>query len=358
MVRLQLAMRKTWQLYRRFILLFSVSLFMMLALVACPNGSEVSTNGSDSSNNQSQVTVGIQVSPAMTLVMVAQEKGFFQEEGVNVEIKEFTAGKFALQAFLGGSIDFAVSGEVPVALATLQGNKIRVVSQVVEDTTNEVRVVALKDGELKDPTEYFKKKRRKLATSIGGGPEFYTYEFLKRYQIKDDEIEIVSQKPEDMPAALASGSVDAISIFDPFAFIAEKRLRERAITFTDPELYSEFYVLDARPEQIEQQSEEIESLLKGLKRAGEFIDENPEEAKQILQDYTKLERDVIDGIWNNFVFKPALTQKLIDYWNAQGDWAKETGKVTPETSIPNFRDIVDSSFLEKVDPSLVKLNNS
>src|SRR2546430_17673869 len=80
------------------------------------------------------VTVGIQVSPAMALVMVAKDKGFFGQEQIDVELKEFTAGKFALQAFLSGSIDFAVSGEVPVALASLQGNQMRVVTQVVGST--------------------------------------------------------------------------------------------------------------------------------------------------------------------------------------------------------------------------------
>lgn len=347
MFQLQSFFNKKSGNFRQFLLIFISSLILLLSLTSCL--------GNIRTVDKSKVTVGIQVSPAMTLVMVAKDEGFFLDEGVDVELKEFTAGKFALQAFLSGSIDFAVSGEVPVALATLQGNPIRVVSQVVENTTNEVRVVALKDGEITEPTQYFKSKKRKLATSIGGGPEFYTYEFLKRYQIQNNEVEIVSQKPEDMPAALETGSVDAISIFDPFAFIAEKNLKDRAITFTNPELYSEFYVLNVRPEQIEKQPKEIEALLRGLVRAGEFIQKEPEEAKRILQKYTKLDKDVIDGIWDNFVFKPALTQKLIDYWEAQADWAKATGKVTPETQVPNFRDIVDVRFLEKVAPDAVRL---
>ena len=127
-----------------------------------------------------KVTIGIQVSPAMTLIMVAKDKGFFSKEGLDVELKQFTAGKFALQAFLSGSIDFAVSGEVPVTLASLQGNQIRIVTQVVGSTVNEVRIVALKDGNITDPKQYFTLKKRKLATSFGGGPEYYTYNFLKK----------------------------------------------------------------------------------------------------------------------------------------------------------------------------------
>ena len=106
--------------------------------------------------DKGHVTIGIQTSPAMALVMVAKDKQFFDQEGIDVELKEFTAGKFALQAFLGGSLDFAVAGEVPVTLATLQGSKFFVLSQVVEKTTNEVRVVARRDGNISDATTYFK----------------------------------------------------------------------------------------------------------------------------------------------------------------------------------------------------------
>src|SRR5262249_36273846 len=149
--------------------------------------------------------------------------------------------------------------------------------------------------------EYFSAKKRKLATSFGGGPEFYTYNFLKKNGITPSNVDLVSQNPQDMPAALQSRSVDAISIFDPFAFIAEKRMGGSAVTFTDPTLYSELYVLAARPEQIDQEPELIESILRAIANAGDFIKRNPSQAKNVMQRYTKLDPDVIDGIWGEFV---------------------------------------------------------
>lgn len=344
---------------RRSVMTFGL-IFALLTLMGCniiknsPQGTP--TASQSSGENPKKVTIGIQVSPAMTLVMVAKDKGLFTKEGVDVELKEFTAGKFALQAFLSGSIDFAVSGEVPVALATLQGNPIRVVTQVVERTSDEVRVVALKEGNLTNPTEYFKAKKRKLATSIGGGPEFYTHEFLKYYKISPKDVEIISQKPEDMPVSLASNSVDAISIFDPFAFIAEKKLGNKATTFTNSELYSELYVLNARPSEIEQQASSIKAILRALVQSSEFIEKNPDEAKSVLQKYTKLDKDIIDGVWKNFTFRPALTQRLIDYWNAQADWAIAAGKTPKGTQKPNFRSVIESKFLKEIKPDAVQTN--
>lgn len=310
------------------------------------------TGTADSSKNR-KISIGIQVSPAMTLVMVAKDAGFFEKERLDVELKEFTAGKFALQAFLAGGIDYAVSGEVPVALATLQGNPIRVVSQVVEKTTNEVRIVAWKDEGSDDARSYFKTRKRKLATSFGGGPEFFTYTFLKRYGISDSEVQLISQKPEDMPAALAAGSVDAIAIFDPFAFIAERHLKDKVTTFADETLYSELYVFNAKPEQIEREPDVLAAILRALVTAGDFIESNPERAKQILEQYTKLDREIIDGIWGNFVFRPALTRRLIDNWTAQAEWAVATDKVKAGTQAPDFPNVVDGRFLDAVRSDLI-----
>jgi ABC-type nitrate/sulfonate/bicarbonate transport system substrate-binding protein len=350
-------MRTTLESNRRrarsavFIGLLLTVLIATILFTACTG---TKTTGLPASTLQ-RVTIGIQVSPAMTLLMAAKDKGIFREEGLDVELKEFTAGKFALQAFLSGAIDYAVSGEVPVCLATLQGNQIRVVAQMVESTTNEVRLVALKDASASDPKTYFSAKRRKLATSFGGGPEFFTYSFLRRYGIDNNSVEILSQKPEDMPATLETRSVDAIAIFDPFAFIAEKRIGSAATTFSDSTLYSELYVLNARPDQITSQARVIEAILRSVDRAATFVASDPGSAKQILQKYTKLDRAVIDGIWPNFTFRPALTSKLIDYWNAEAIWARDTGKVPIGMKLPDFRGVVESSFLKKVKPAAVQM---
>lgn len=305
--------------------------------------------------NKTHVTIGIQSSPAMALVMVAKDKQFFEQEGIDVELKEFTAGKFALQAFLGNSLDFAVAGEVPVTLATLQGNKFYVVSQVVEKTINEVRVVARRDGDINDATTYFKKQKRKLATSFGGGPEFFTYNFLKKHGINENEVEIISQTPQDMPAALANGSVDAVSIFDPFAYIAEKQMGDKGITFTDPNTYSELYVITARQETVEKNRDTVDKLLRALVKAQQFIKDNPDQAKDIVVKYTKLDRGVVDGIWSNFVFAPALNQTLLDYQNQEAAWAKEKGTVPANTAIPDFRQTIFADALKGIKPEAVQL---
>ncbi len=300
------------------------------------------------------VTIGIQTSPAMALVMVAKDKGFFEKQGLDVELKQFAAGKDALAAFIGGSLDFSISGDVPALLATLQGNKFVIPAQVVKKTINEVRVVAQKDGDLNTADSYFKAKKRKLATSIGGGPEFFTYEFLNKLGITKDQVEIVAQKPADMPAALVSKSVDAIAIFDPVAYIAETQLADKSITFTDPSIYSELYIIEAK-ESVKQDSVVLSKVLKALIDAEKFSKQNPEDAKAVVISYTKLSKETVDNIWGSFDFSIALTPQLLDYWNREAKWAQDTAKVTKDTVIPNFRDMIFDAPLKKISPTAVEI---
>jgi len=294
-----------------------------------------------------KVTIGIQTSPAMALVMVAKDEGLFERAGVDVELKQFSAGKFALQAMLGGSTDFAIAGEVPVGLALAQGNQVRVYSQVVRKTTNEVRMVARAPAG-QDPKDFFARHKRRVATSLGGGPEFFTWSYLNDLGVPKDAVEVVGQKPEDMPAALASGSVDAIAVFDPFAFLAERQGGKAVHAFPDRGVYSELYVLASRPVVGDARQPELKAILSALAAAEQSIAKDPARAKKAVQRYTGLEPSVLDGIWGSFDFAPALTPTLLDYWNRQFDWAQRTGKLKSGTRRPDFRAAIDSRAFDSM----------
>jgi len=227
-----------------------------------------------------------------------------------------------------------------------------VISQLVEKTNADIRIVALRDGDLTNPTEYFNSKKRKLATSFGGGPEFYTYNFLKKYNITD--VELISQKPSDMPAALVSRSVDAIAVFEPFAFFAEDRLGDDVISFSDESLYSEHFVLVAGRDWAEENPLIVEKLVRSLLSASHFMEENPDEARAIVAEYTRLDESTVESIWNKYVFKPALPASLIEYLEEEAEWAIETGKAE-DVEIPDFMEYIYSDAMESVAPGYLKM---
>lgn len=329
-----------------------ILLLLLCSLIGCGEKGRVET---PQLATKPKLSVGFQVSPAMALLMVAKDLGHFERAGVEVELKEFTAGKFALQAFLGGSLDIAISGEVPVTLATLQGNNFRVIAQIVERTTNECRVVVRAEEGLDTAEKFFHSRKRKLATSFGGGPEFFTHNFLKRHGIAYEQVEVISQRPEDMPAALASGSVDAISIFDPFARIAEVRMGKQGRTFADADIYSELYVVNVMQKTIDEKAEALTAFLKALHEAHLYLNTHPAEAKRIVMKYTKLDPQIVEDIWGNFVFKPVLNSVFLEYTAAEADWLLQKGTFPPGTAKPDFRRVVYPDLLRKVSKELVSI---
>jgi NitT/TauT family transport system substrate-binding protein len=305
-------------------------------------------------SSEKTVKIGIQTSPAMALLMIAKDKDFFEKNGVNVELVEFTAGKFALAAFLAGSLDYSVSADVPVTLATLSNNKVIVPAQVVKKTINEVRVVVNNEGKKMTQEEYFKSKKRKLATSISAGPEFFTYEFLNKIGIAKDQIEIVGQNPKDMPVSIVNGSVDAISIYDPFAYFAEREMKDRSTTYTNSDIYSELYLLETS-EKVLGNDEQLKNILNSLIDAENYAKNNPEAAKEVVMKYTKLDKETIDRIWSSYDFSIALTNQLKVNFEKQTTWAKETGKVEKTVADPDFSKVIFTKTLQSIDPTKVDL---
>lgn len=330
------------------ILAVAIFIVVVLSLNSCASCNE------EAKTPVQELTVGIQNSPSNSLIIIAYKKGFFDTTKVKVVIQEFSAGKLALQALLGeaNDLDVAVSAETPIALSSLGGNKIKVISQIV-DAKNECRVVVRKDGDLSTPEEYFD-KIRKLATSEGGSPEWLTYNFIKHFELEQSPIEIVAMLPENMPVALSTNSVDGISIFDPYARIAENELGDNALTFYNSDITS-FYVMSVKENTITTKSEALEELIKGLLKAQEFIEENPDEAKKIVAEQTKLDIAILDETWSNYSFAVGLSTSLVDLLGAQSTWAIETGKYPSGTTIPDYNQIVYPEILKKVAPDAIDL---
>lgn len=302
--------------------------------------------------NVPNLVVGIQNSPSNSLIIIASEKKFFDTTKVKVVVKEFSAGKLALQALLGqaNDLDIAISAETPVVLSSLGGNQLRVLTSIVE-AKNECRMVVRRENDADTPEKYFAKPR-KITTSQGGSPEWITYNFFKKYNLDKNKTEIVYMLPENMPIALANKAVDGICIFDPFARIAEKELADKATTFLNTDI-SSYYVMSIKEQKLATSASEIEALLKGLLKAQQFIIENPIEAKKIIAQKTKLDISILDATWQNYTFKLSLTKPFLQLCEEEAKWALTTGKYPKETKVPNFSAIIAKELLKKTNPEAV-----
>ncbi len=300
------------------------------------------------------VRLGVSTQPANGLLWVAIDQKFFLNEGLDVEIKEFTAGKLALQAMLGGSLDLVSPAEFPVVLASLSGENLSILTKINE-TQGGFPMILREEGDKFDPEIYFSKKR-KIATLVGSGAEFFTQDFLQKYKIDPKQYEIINMKPEDLPIALANKSVDGIAIFEPFAHFAKERTGEdNLFVIYNKDLYSETIVLTGKTDWIKSHNEEAKKFVSALQKTYEYIKNNPESAMASIALHTKLDAETVKNIWPTFSYQLGLEKKLITTMQAEANWAKETGKSTVGAEAIDFQKIFYLEPLKSVAPQTVVL---
>ncbi len=305
-------------------------------------------------NELATVRLSLLTQPTMALVKVGLDKNFFESEGIKVEVSEFTAGKLALQALIGGSLDLITAAELPVTLAVMNGEKLAILTEVNE-TVGGFPMTLRKDGDVFDALTYFSKKR-KIATLVGGGPEFFTADFFKKYDVKPSQYEIISMQAPDMPIALAQGNVDGIAIFEPWAhFAVEQTGKDKIFSIKSDDLYAETMILVGKTEWVSQNAETIKKFLKALKKSETFIKSYPEEAMDIMSSFTKLDKETLKSVWPTFSLSLGLDKKLVPIMERETQWAKDTGKVPKETATPNFREFIFDAPLKKIAPYAVEL---
>ena len=284
----------------------------------------------------------------MALVMIAGQQHMFKNHGVNVRLSEFTAGKFALQAFLGGSLDVAVAGDVPTELALLQGQHFKIIGEVLADSHAEVRMIVRHRGGCAGitPETFFVGHQRKIATSFGGGPQYFTAKFLAAHNISPEQVRLISQKPEEMPAAIVSKAVDGISIFDPAASTAEEQLGQDECTFPDPGTYRQHYIVIARDDEVMPPgSARLRAFLAALKEVAAFTSTNLIQAQEIVGTTTGLGAGRVAAIWPHYTFGIVLSPTLGQLLSEEADWDRQQAGQATSLAHPDYGQVIDASLL-------------
>jgi NitT/TauT family transport system substrate-binding protein len=145
---------------------------------------------------------------------VAEQKGFFKDEGLDVEIVDFAGGAKALQAVVGGSAD-VVSGAFehninmqakgqPMRAFVLQGRAPQIVLAVSTKTVPNFKSVADLEG------------KRIGITAPGSSTNIMSNFVLAKSGLKPADVSYVGVgASQGAVAALRSGQIDALSNLDP-----------------------------------------------------------------------------------------------------------------------------------------------
>src|SRR5512144_2615089 len=151
---------------------------------------------------------------------IAQQKGYFKEEGLDVEIQDFPGGARALQALLGGSVD-VVSGAYEHTI-TQQAKGQNIEALVLQGKYAAIVLAMSKDkaAQYKSPADL---KGMKIGvTAPGSSTNMFVNVLLSKGGLKPDAVSIIGVgATAGAVAIMKRGEIDAMSNLDPVIALLE-----------------------------------------------------------------------------------------------------------------------------------------
>lgn len=281
-------------------------------------------------------------------IIIAREKGYFAKHDLDVEPKLFTAGRLTLDAVMAGAADMGATAETPMTAAVMAQRPIAVVARMAKATPT---TLVNADAGIRTLQDL---KGKKLGVSIGSGSEVYLFNVLAKAGLKPSDATYVNLRPEDMPGALANGSVDAINTWQPNIANAEKLLGAKAKVLDTAGIYNETWDLVMMQDYLATHGNAATAMIQALLDAEAFIRDNHAETVDILSRVVGVDRNVVESSWSNFEFRIALDPALLDVLQAHSRWRLATGNLPQGvTSIPDFRKVIFPAPLKAADAKRV-----
>lgn len=160
---------------------------------------------------------------------IAEQRGYFKEEGLNVEIVDFAGGSAALRAVVGGSAD-VVSGAYEHTI-NLQANKQYFRAFVLQGRAPAISLGVSSKAKYQSPADL---KGMKIGVSAPGSSTnmMVTY-FLTKNGMKASDVSFIGVGTGNAAlAAVRSGQIDALSNVDPVMTMLEQKGDVRIIADT------------------------------------------------------------------------------------------------------------------------------
>lgn len=190
-----------------------------------------------------KLTVFIEPDVHYDSIWMADYKGFYKNEGLDVDFRQFPTGMNALSAFTAGQGDIALSGELPALLHWIAvKNDYRLITVIERDSAGFVVVAqnSIKSaGDLKGKT---------IATRVGTTGSWFVSEYLQKNGLSPGDVTVKDLAPAVMPTALCQGDIAAFLIWQPFGSRTLEICPDKAHILSDATGYIDgFLVAGARP---------------------------------------------------------------------------------------------------------------
>lgn len=176
-----------------------------------------------------KIRVGIISAMFDALPIIGAEKGYFREEGLDVEIKPFPGSSDAAQALAIGALEVLASGPNPMIFnAKQRGIDLTIVGTAGQHSPGHGSISFLMrrdhvdSGRYKTPADL---KGMKLASGLAAPSSWFVSTLAQQAGVGEKEFEIVQLGLPNVIAGLGNKSIDAACINEPHATLVLKKVQ-------------------------------------------------------------------------------------------------------------------------------------
>lgn len=326
--------------------LLSFILILMLVLGACNQEDAKETDKKEDSKDLKKVSVMLDWYPNAihSYLYVAKEKGYFEDEGVDVDFQFPANPTDPLTLAASGKITVGMYYQPDVIMAKAQENiPIKSIAAVTLEPLN--HIVYRSDDPIKSPKD--------LAGKKVGYPGIPLNEALVKTVVEHDggnydDVEMINVEFE-LGSSLISKQVSAASGMFVNHEVPVLRSEGHDVDFINPVDYgvpSYYEVVAVTSEDTwEKEQASVEAFWRAARKGFDFMEENPEDALQILldnQDDANFPLDKAVETQSMDILIPKMTnEKGFGHqekasWEETAKWLKEYDLID---DIPNLDDI-------------------
>ncbi|MEV4624687.1 ABC transporter substrate-binding protein [Micromonospora sp. NPDC049523] len=281
----------------RRLMVSAIAAILMLGAAAC--GSADETGDDDGSAGPDRVKVGAIPIVDVAPLYLGKEKGFFREQGIELEVVNTTGGAAAVPGVVSGEFDFAFGNVVSLILARSQRLPLKAIA-VGNSSTGKADadfggIVVPPGSPVQTAADLA--GRTVAVNNLKNVGDTTVRASIRKAGGDATKVKFVELPFPDMPAAVAAKRVDAAWIVEPFFTVSRNQgARVVASNFVDtaPNMTVAAYFTSEKV--VNEQADLTRRFKAAIETSLKYAQEHPDEARKVLLSYTKIEAAVTEQI--------------------------------------------------------------
>lgn len=224
-------------------------------------------------------------------VLVAEQKHYFQKNGLNVHLQAFSSGPLLKRALEAGDLDVAYIGMPPVYHANAEGLNLRIIAKV---NFGQASLIVRKNSTIHSLRDL---RNRKIAdVRSGSGMDILLRGFILTELARLDpitDVKLVHMRTNMMGASIQHGVVDAAFTWEPY--VSQSVLLGHARVLLDVNKAIPgypWYVVAATRQARNNRRGDLKKLLRAHQQAITYLNSSKTAASKIISQAFELEKIV------------------------------------------------------------------